>query len=233
MPGRSLQKLIILGNSGVGKTSLMERYVSARFQQQYKATIGADFSTKDVQVGDDLVTLQIWDTAGQERFQSLGVAFYRGADACVLVFDVTEPGSFAKLDQWRDEFIRSADIRDPAEFPFLLLGNKADVDAARHAVPEEAVAAWCAAKGGIPHFLVRRARVAARCGGRGRGWRWDQQAKRAVRGRRQGREMIAGIGDMRTGSQRLGRECPVRFGGYSTATAHDHVTTHTPATHAK
>ena len=152
--GKSLQKIIILGNSGVGKTSLMERYVSARFQQQYKATIGADFSTKDVQVGDDLVTLQIWDTAGQERFQSLGVAFYRGADACVLVYDVTEPASFAKVEQWRDEFIRSADIRDPKDFPFLLLGNKADVDASRHAVNAAAVSQWCEAKGGVPHFEV-------------------------------------------------------------------------------
>ena len=154
--GKSLQKIIILGNSGVGKTSLMERYVSARFQQQYKATIGADFSTKDVQVGDDLVTLQIWDTAGQERFQSLGVAFYRGADACVLVYDVTEPASFAKVEQWRDEFIRSADIRDPKDFPFLLLGNKADVDASRHAVNAAAVSQWCEAKGGVPHFEVSR-----------------------------------------------------------------------------
>ena len=115
------------------------------------------------QVGDDLVTLQIWDTAGQERFQSLGVAFYRGADACVLVYDVTEPGSFAKIEQWRDEFIRSADIRDPKDFPFLLLGNKADVDAARHAVSEASVAQWCATKGGVPHFEVSsgRQRVSA------------------------------------------------------------------------
>ncbi|KAF6303164.1 RAB7A isoform 2 [Pan troglodytes] len=80
-----LLKVIILGDSGVGKTSLMNQYVNKKFSNQYKATIGADFLTKEVMVDDRLVTMQIWDTAGQERFQSLGVAFYRGADCCVLV----------------------------------------------------------------------------------------------------------------------------------------------------
>lgn len=79
-----LLKVIILGDSGVGKTSLMNQYVNKKFSNQYKATIGADFLTKEVQVDDRTVTMQIWDTAGQERFQSLGVAFYRGADCCVL-----------------------------------------------------------------------------------------------------------------------------------------------------
>ena len=63
----------------VGKTSLMNQFVHKRFSNQYKATIGADFLTKEIMIEDKLVTLQIWDTAGQERFQSLGVAFYRGA----------------------------------------------------------------------------------------------------------------------------------------------------------
>lgn len=74
----SLLKVIILGDSGVGKTSLMNQYVNSKFNSQYKATIGADFLSKQVQVGARTVTMQIWDTAGQERFQSLGVAFYRG-----------------------------------------------------------------------------------------------------------------------------------------------------------
>ena len=86
---KSLQKIIILGDSGVGKTSLMNRLVNNKYSSSYKATIGADFMTKDVSIDDRLVTLQIWDTAGQERFQSLGTAFYRGSDVCVLVYDVT------------------------------------------------------------------------------------------------------------------------------------------------
>ena len=72
--------------------------------------------------------VQIWDTAGQERFQSLGVAFYRGADCCVLVFDVTAPNTFKTLDSWRDEFLIQASPRDPENFPFVVLGNKIDLE---------------------------------------------------------------------------------------------------------
>ena len=64
-----------------------------------------------------MVTLQIWDTAGQERFQSLGVAFYRGADCCVLVYDTTAPNSFKSLESWRDEFLIQASPREPDTFP--------------------------------------------------------------------------------------------------------------------
>ena len=116
----------------------MGQFVSHRFSNQYKATIGADFLTKEVQIGDRLVTmqvsifemklqslyccsfLQIWDTAGQERFQSLGVAFYRGADCCVLVMDVTSPSSFKSLESWKDEFLIQAGPRDPENFPFIV-----------------------------------------------------------------------------------------------------------------
>lgn len=73
--------------------------------------------TKEVLVDDRMVTLQIWDTAGQERFQSLGVAFYRGADCCVLVYDVTAPNTFKTLESWRDEFLIQASPRDPDNFP--------------------------------------------------------------------------------------------------------------------
>ena len=72
--------------------------------------------------------LQIWDTAGQERFQSLGVAFYRGADCCVLVFDVNVARTFENLDSWRDEFLIQAGPRDPENFPFVVLGNKIDLE---------------------------------------------------------------------------------------------------------
>ena len=72
--------------------------------------------------------IKIWDTAGQERFQSLGVAFYRGADCCVLVFDVTQPTTFKTLDSWRDEFLIQASPRDPENFPFVVLGNKIDLE---------------------------------------------------------------------------------------------------------
>merc|ERR1712196_597728 len=126
-----LLKVIILGDSSVGKTSLMNMYVNRKFNNQYKATIGADFLTKEVMVahnGDQrLVTMQIWDTAGQERFQSLGVAFYRGADACILVFDLTSKKSFDNLDTWREEFLVQSGPAETDSFPFVVLGNKCDL----------------------------------------------------------------------------------------------------------
>lgn len=76
----------------------------------------------------DVVFEQLWDTAGQERFQSLGVAFYRGADCCVLVYDVNSAKSFETLDSWRDEFLIQASPHDPENFPFVVLGNKIDVE---------------------------------------------------------------------------------------------------------
>ena len=128
----------------------MNQYVNKKFNAQYKATIGADFLTKEVTVDDRLVTMQIWDTAGQERFQSLGVAFYRGADSCVLVFDVVQPKTFDNLDSWRDEFLIQAGPRDPDNFPFVVLGNKIDVDS--RVVAQKRALAWCQAKGNIPYF---------------------------------------------------------------------------------
>ncbi|KAF7845890.1 hypothetical protein BT93_L0175 [Corymbia citriodora subsp. variegata] len=148
-----LLKVIILGDSGVGKTSLMNQYVNKKFSTSYKATIGADFLTKELLIDDRTVTLQLWDTAGQERFQSLGVAFYRGADCCVLVYDVTTPKSFDTLDSWRDEFLIQASPRDPESFPFVVLGNKTDVGEERRAVSAKKAGQWCQSNGKqMPYF---------------------------------------------------------------------------------
>jgi len=149
-----LLKVIILGDSGVGKTSLMNQYVNKKFTNQYKATIGADFLTKDIVIDDKFVTLQIWDTAGQERFQSLGVAFYRGADCCVLVHDLTNMKTFETLDSWRDEFLVQAAPRNSESFPFVVLGNKSDLapNPPRH--HQNTYESWCKKQGEIPHFCT-------------------------------------------------------------------------------
>ncbi|KAJ3155009.1 hypothetical protein HDU89_007199 [Geranomyces variabilis] len=146
------KKLDPLWTAKVGKTSLMNQYVNKKFSTQYKATIGADFLTKEVMVDDRLVTMQIWDTAGQERFQSLGVAFYRGADCCVLVYDVNNVKSFETLDSWRDEFLLQASPRDPDNFPFVVLGNKVDMEESKRQVSQKRAMTWCQQKGGIPYF---------------------------------------------------------------------------------
>lgn len=137
-----LLKVILLGDSGVGKTSLMHQYAKGHFSNQYKATIGADFLRKEVVIDNRSVTMQIWDTAGQERFQSLGVAFYRGADCCVLVYDITDKNSFASIESWRDEFLNQAAPSNPDNFPFVVLGNKVDLTESRE-VKAEQVKEWC------------------------------------------------------------------------------------------
>ena len=134
---KQLLKAIILGDSGVGKTCLMNQYVQKKFDNRYKATIGADFLAKDVDIDGTAVTLQLWDTAGQERFQSLGSAFYRGADACVLVFDVTSQESFQHLTSWMEEFTIQAGKK-----PCVLIGNKCDLESSRQ-VTKKAAQQWC------------------------------------------------------------------------------------------
>ena len=75
--------------------------------------------------------MQVWDTAGQEKFQSLGYAFYRGADCCILVYDLTNRKSFENLQKWLDGFIENAGPEDPKTFPFLLIANKLDRESER------------------------------------------------------------------------------------------------------
>eukprot|EP01104_Vermistella_antarctica_P000568 TRINITY_DN10721_c0_g1_i1.p1 TRINITY_DN10721_c0_g1~~TRINITY_DN10721_c0_g1_i1.p1 ORF type:complete len:209 (+),score=58.64 TRINITY_DN10721_c0_g1_i1:389-1015(+) len=143
-------KVILLGESGVGKTSLMFQFVKNTFSGSYKTTIGADFLTKELDIDGRLVTLQIWDTAGQERYQGLGNAFYRGADACILVFDVTRQESFTKLDDWRDCFFIQSGI-DISTFPFAVLGNKIDL-ASQRQVSKSNAQRWCDDHSTVQYF---------------------------------------------------------------------------------
>ncbi|XP_065219408.1 ras-related protein rab7-like [Planococcus citri] len=143
-------KVIILGNTGVGKTSLVRQYVDKQFSNQYKSTIGTDVFAKEVEIDDRGVVMQIWDTAGQERFRSLWLAFYRGADCCVLVFDLTMPDTFKELDNWRDEFLIQGSPRDPENFPFVVLGNK--IDSKNCVVNSRRAQRWCQSRNNIPYF---------------------------------------------------------------------------------
>ncbi|KAI0460756.1 Ypt/Rab-type GTPase Rab7 [Komagataella kurtzmanii] len=149
---KTILKVIILGDSGVGKTSLMQQFVNRKFSQQYKATIGADFLTKELVIDNKNVTIQLWDTAGQERFQSLGVAFYRGADCCVLVYDVTNNKSYDNVVSWKDEFLVQANIKNPETFPFILIGNKIDVEENKRQINNKKAQQLCAQLGNIPYF---------------------------------------------------------------------------------
>ncbi|XP_032404743.1 ras-related protein rab7 [Xiphophorus hellerii] len=134
-------KTILIGNSGVGKSSVMNRYVDNRFTNMYRATIGTDFFSKAVRINGNTVTLQIWDTAGTERFQSLGTPLYRGSQCCMLVFDVTSSTSFSALEMWRKEFLFQGEPQDPEDFPFVVLGNKTDLS--NREVSRRKAMRWC------------------------------------------------------------------------------------------
>eukprot|EP01106_Pelomyxa_sp_JSP_P019419 TRINITY_DN975_c0_g1_i1.p1 TRINITY_DN975_c0_g1~~TRINITY_DN975_c0_g1_i1.p1 ORF type:complete len:204 (+),score=34.41 TRINITY_DN975_c0_g1_i1:206-817(+) len=160
---KSVMKIIILGDAGVGKTSLMNQFVKGKFNSQYRATVGADFLSKELQVDDRLVTLQIWDTAGQERFQSLGSAFYRGADGCVLVFDVNTAKTFESLDLWHEDFLDHASPRDPHSFPFVVVANKIDLDGQR-VVSTKKATTWCQTKGENVQYFETSAKESVNVG---------------------------------------------------------------------
>jgi len=100
-------KILVIGDSGVGKTSLLKQYVD-KSVASHKPTIGSDFLKKEIMVENSQVTLTIWDTAGQEQYQSLGSSYYRGSDCCALVFDLTEPKSFESLTAWKQRFLEGA-----------------------------------------------------------------------------------------------------------------------------
>lgn len=143
-------KVIVLGEAGVGKTSLLQQFVNNLFSTTYKATIGIDILTKDVFVGDQIVSLQIWDTAGQERFQSLSVGYFRDAHCCILVYDVTSSASFKKLDNWYDIFLIHAGPRRAQNFPIVVIGNK--TDCRNIEVSTKRALEWCAHHGDLPYF---------------------------------------------------------------------------------
>ena len=136
----------------VGKTSLLNQYVTKEFSSQYKATIGADFLTKEIEVDRETVALQIWDTAGHEKFMSFGAAFYRGSDCCLLVADVTNDHSFKSLSTWKKDFLEGSGTADPMSIPFVLLLNKVDEDGSKHVVDIGAVRKWCQDNNDMPFY---------------------------------------------------------------------------------
>lgn len=144
-------KVVLLGDGGVGKSSLIQRFVSNKFDPSLFHTIGVEFLNKDLEVEGERYTLQIWDTAGQERFKSLRTPFYRGSDCCLLTYAIDDPQSFQNVAMWKKEFLYYADVKDPENFPFVVLGNKSDLVDERKVNREEA-GLWCEQNGGLPHF---------------------------------------------------------------------------------
>lgn len=117
-------KIVLLGDSGVGKSNLVFRFTKNEFNKDSKSTIGVEFATKTVQIEDDkLVKAQIWDTAGQERYRSIASSYYRGAVGALLVYDVTDRASFNHVPMWLKEVEENAE----KDCLIMLVGNKMDL----------------------------------------------------------------------------------------------------------
>ncbi|CAF0757575.1 unnamed protein product [Adineta steineri] len=127
-------KILIIGESGVGKSSLLLRFTDDRFDVEMAATIGVDFKVKQLTIDGNRVKLAIWDTAGQERFRTLTPGYYRGAQGAILVYDVCNRDSFRQLDRWiaeLDTFSTKMNIIK------MLVGNKIDQEDKREVTRDE------------------------------------------------------------------------------------------------
>lgn len=136
-------KIILIGDSGVGKSSLMNQYINRTYEQNSFTTIGVEFLNKEIIVEGKRYSIQIWDTGGQERFRSLRTPFYRGSDCCILVFAIDDPVSFSNLDMWRKEFFYYSNITEDDSFPFIVLANKSDVGDAQRKINVGEIESWC------------------------------------------------------------------------------------------
>ena len=119
----------------------------------YKATVGADFLTKEIQKGNEIIHLQLWDKAGTERFHSIGASFYRNSVLCILVFDLTNPDTFNNIDIWRKTFLEQLQPQNPESFPFVLIGNKNDMKNDIK-VDNATIENFCKEHNNIPYFSV-------------------------------------------------------------------------------
>ena len=131
-------KLAIFGSGGVGKTTLIRRFVTKIFEKDIKMTIGADFSVKNITLENRPITLRIWDFAGEERFRVLLPAFAKGADGGIFMFDLTRYSSIKDIEDWLsifEYFISNKKVK----IPIIMVGGKADLEEKRSVKAEEAI----------------------------------------------------------------------------------------------
>jgi len=141
-----LLKIIIIGEAGTGKSCLLHHFTQNRFKDHSQHTIGVEFSSRTVKLGEKKVKLQLWDTAGQERFRSVTRSYYRGAAGAIIVYDISSRESFANLSRW----LADAKALASPNLVTVLVGNKSDMDEEREVDWSEA-SRW-AAENEI-HFL--------------------------------------------------------------------------------
>jgi small GTP-binding protein len=128
-------KLIILGDSGVGKTNIIQRYISDTFNTETRATVGVEFFVKNYRVNNDIIKLEIWDTAGQERYKSITSAYYKGSRGALIVYDITRTITFEDIEKWKNEINEKV----KGSLKLMLIGNKCDLKDERKVSIEEAL----------------------------------------------------------------------------------------------
>ncbi|KAH3759743.1 small GTP-binding protein domain [Pelomyxa schiedti] len=131
-----LVKVVVLGDSGVGKSGLLMRFTKNEFSLHLDMTVGVEFETKTIMLDGKAVKLQIWDTAGQERYRSITSVYYRGTAAAILVYDITKRQTFTNIVKWLHDIRTNAE----KEIVVMLLGNKTDLVDCREVTTEEAQA---------------------------------------------------------------------------------------------
>ena len=128
-------KIVVVGDSGVGKTNLIRRFIQDDFQSNSKATVGVEFFSKSFKMNDNVFKIEIWDTAGQERYKSITAAYYKGAKGGLVVYDVTSKTSFDNVDNWVSEIKEKAST----DMKTMMIGNKIDLKDERAVSTEEAL----------------------------------------------------------------------------------------------
>ena len=116
-------KIVLVGDSGVGKTNLLLRYLKNEFNTQTKATVGVEFGNTKVQIDNALIKAQIWDTAGQERYRSITSAYYKGAHGALIVYDITRKDSFDSVEKWLSDLKNNGEEK----MVIMAIGNKCDM----------------------------------------------------------------------------------------------------------
>jgi len=128
-----LLKIVLIGDSGVGKTNLLGRFTRNAFEDNTRNTIGVDFSAHDMQVNNKTVKAQFWDTAGQEKYRAIASAYYKNAHGAIIVYDITRRDSFENVDNWLKE------LRENGEknIQIMVVGNKCDLEHERQVTKED------------------------------------------------------------------------------------------------
>ncbi|KAF8745020.1 hypothetical protein AX14_012026 [Amanita brunnescens Koide BX004] len=131
-----LFKIVLIGDSGVGKSNLLSRFTRNEFNLESKSTIGVEFATRSINLDSKIIKAQIWDTAGQERYRAITSAYYRGAVGALLVYDIAKHATFVNVTRWLKELRDHAD----SNIVIMLVGNKSDLKHLRAVPTDEAKA---------------------------------------------------------------------------------------------